>query len=362
MKRALLAWLRLVGLLGHSREACAAQGTFRLAWGPLLRTATPHPVPPIVERAIAAGGEALQRNILPARELHVAGTLNSDPAHRAASQVKASFPSLLNLALAARFGPDDLRQPALAKLSSILLAWSAAYRPTGNPIDERFFLLLFLALDLVLPLLPATARFALRTWLRDFVTAGDRFYARRPGNDLARRNNWMAARLLVRALAGTIAGDEEAGRETRHLLSSFGQINFERDEAGRLDGRTFDFRQRDALTYHVADLDFLLTILIFVPNVVDAELRDHIRRGLHFLKPYYLGEKEHIEFLHTSVAFDLKRRDHDPSNTSFQNCPWQPTQARPLVRLAGLPFPEILSWTGPVVGTPHTELLAALLS
>ncbi|WP_211868402.1 hypothetical protein [Neoroseomonas terrae] len=187
MKRALLAWLGRVGLRGQTTEACALHGTFRLAWGPLLRTATPHPLPPIVEEAIAAGAGALRQTILPARQLRLEGRLNSDPARRAAGQVKASFPMLLNLALAARLGPDGLRRPALAKISDILLAWLAAYRPTGNPIDERFFLLLFLSIDLVLPSLPGTARFALRTWLRDFVTAGDRFFARRPRNDLARR-------------------------------------------------------------------------------------------------------------------------------------------------------------------------------
>ena len=360
MKRPFLAWLGLASLRGQRWVACPASALPRLAWGPLLRASSPRPLPPIVEAAIAAGGAALGQAILPASQLRLAGTLNSDPAHRAAGRVKASFPTILNLALAARLGPDDVRGPALEKVSRILLAWSGAYRPTGNPIDERFFLPLFLAADLVLPMLPGTARLVLRSWLRDFVAAGDRFYARRPANDLARRNNWMAARLLVRALAGTIAGDGTT--QTRRLLSTYGQVNFERDADGRLDGRTFDFRQRDALTYHVVDLDFLLTILSFVPGVVDPELRAHIRRGLLFCKPYVLGEKEHIEFLHTTVSFDVTRREQDPSNTDFQNRPWQPARAWPLLRLAALSFPEITSWTGPVRADARTELLVALMA
>ncbi|WP_188967836.1 hypothetical protein [Neoroseomonas lacus] len=362
MKRPFLAWLGLASLRGQTSVAWPASAASRLAWGPLLQAASPHPLPPIVEEAIAAGGAALGQEILPASQLRLAGTLNSDPAHRAAGRVKATFPTLLNLALAARLGPDDVRGPAFAKVSRILLAWSGAYRPSGNPIDERFFLLLFLAADLVLPVMPGTARLVLRSWLRDFVAAGDRFYARRPANDLARQNNWMAARLLVRALAGTIAGNDTTQMQTRRLLFTFGQVNFERDADGRLDGRTFDFRQRDALTYHVVDLDFLLKILSFVPGVVDAELRAHIRRGLLFCKPYVLGEKEHIEFLRTTVSFDVKRREQDPSNTDFQNRPWQPARAWPLLRLAALSFPEITSWTGPVRADAGTELLVALIS
>lgn len=361
MKRRVLALAGLASLGGRMTAAWPALGASRLAWGPLLQTASPHLLPPIVETAIAAGKGALGQQIFPAAQFRLEGTLNSDPAHQAADRVKATFPMIFKLALAARLGPEAVRGPALANVSRILLAWSATYRPTGNPIDERFFLPLFLALDIVLPLQPRVAQLAMRSWLEDFVSAGDRFYARRPANDLARRNNWMSARLMVRALSGTVTGNLRIGAETRRLLSGFGEVNFERDAAGRLDGRTFDFRQRDALAYHVADLDFLVAILSLVPGVVDAAMRDHIRRGLLFLKPYYLGDKKHIEFQHTTVSFDLKRRDQDPTNTGFQNLPWQPAQARPLLRLAALSFPEIRSWTGPVVADPRTELLVALL-
>lgn len=359
MRRRVLALMGLASLGGLTRGAWASEGVSHLAWGAVLGAAPPV-LPPIVEKASAAGQDALGQKILPAPQLRLEGTLNRDPAHQAADRVKATFPTILNLALAARLGPEALRGPALDKVSRILLAWSATYRPSGNPIDERFFLPLFLALDLVLPLQPRGVQLPLRSWLRDFSTAGDRFYARRPPEDLARRNNWMSARLLVRAMSGAAAGDAILGTKTRSLLSGFAQVNFERDAAGRLDGRTFDFRQRDALAYHVADLEFLVAILSFVPAVVDVAVRNHIRRGLLFLKPYYLGEMEHIEFVHTTVSFDLKRRDQDPSNTGFQNRPWQPAQARPLLRLATLSFPEIASWA-PHQADSQTELLVALL-
>lgn len=361
MKRRVLALAGLASLGGLKIAAGSAPCRSRLAWGRVVAAPSPQGPPPNVETAIAAGKEALGQTIVPAARLRLEGTLNSDPVHQAADRVKATFPALLHLALAARLGPGSLQNPALAKVSRVLLAWSATYRPTGNPIDERFFLPLFLALDLVLPLQPRVAQVALRSWMRDFVAAGDRFYARRPSNDLARRNNWMSARLLVRALSGAVAGDATMEAETRRLLSGFGQVNFEQDPSGRLDGRTFDFRQRDALSYHVADLEFLVATLSFVPGVVDAALRGHVRRGLLFLEPYYLGEKEHIEFLRTTVSFDLKRRDQDPTNTGFQNKPWQPAQARPLLRLASLSFPEIRSWTGRIVADPQTDLLVTLL-
>ncbi len=143
----------------------------------------------------------------------------------------------------------------------------------------------------------------------------------------------------MRALAATVCDDRALQAGTRELLDAFAARNFVPDASGRIDGETFDFVQRDALEYHVTDLWFLTQIALFAPAIAGPHARALILDGLRFLKPFYLLRKRrHVEFVHTTVAFDIKRRDEDTNNPAFQNRPWDPAQARPLLRLARLHF------------------------
>ncbi|MGH7212315.1 MAG: alginate lyase family protein, partial [Acetobacteraceae bacterium] len=310
-----------------------------------------------VLRRAQAGLDATFR---PAAALHLAGTLNRDPAHQASDRAKASFPVIFDLAVCARTAAEPLRDRCVDKAKSALLAWARVYRPSGNPIDERFFAPMLQAADLLVPVLPSAPARRLLAWVRAFATAGDAFYASRPPADTARSNNWMAARLLVRALAATVCDDRALQAGTRDLLDAFAARNFVPDAGGRIDGETFDFMQRDALEYHVTDLWFLTQIALFAPAIVAPHARALILDGLRFLKPFYLGERRHVEFVHTTVAFDIKRRDEDTNNPAFQNQPWDPAQARPLLRLARLVFPEVRAWTGDVVDAGYDERISLL--
>jgi hypothetical protein len=357
--RAGLGWIALLTM-----GATGWDGS-RLAWGDLKRWGTgttteamARAVANVTVRAQAALDVALE----PVAVFHLEGTLNSDRAHQAADHVKAGFPAIFDLAVCARLAVEPLRGRCLDKAGAVLLAWADVYRPSGNPIDERFFVPVLQAVDLVGPILPSDRWAALLRWTRAFATAGDAFYDRRPPNDTARSNNWMSARLMVRAIVATICADRAMQDSTRAMLDAFATRNFVRDAKGRTDGTTFDFVQRDALLYHVADLLFLTTTALIAPGTVSPATRGLMLEGLTFLKPFYRGERQHVEFVNSTVSFDRRRRDEDVTNREFTNAPWKPAQARPLLRLARLVFPEIQAWTGDaMVGSTdaRSEILAA---
>jgi hypothetical protein len=299
----------------------------------------------------------------PVAAFHLHGTLNSDPAHQASDRAKAKFPEIFDLAVCARAAQEPLRGQCLAKASSALTKWAQTYHASGNPVDEDFFVPLFQAIDLIAPQIKPDASRELIAWVHTFAVKGDQSYAAKSSNDTVRFNNWMAARLLIRAMAATICSDKQMQESTRTMLGAFLKDNFVHSPDGKQEGETYDFIQRDALDYHIGDLLSLVQIVLYTPTVADEQTRKLIALGLSFIKPYYLGEKRHIEFVHSTVQFDVQRRLEDKNNPAFQNKPWDPTGARLLLRLARPAFPDIQVWTANVVDErydPSVKLLAAV--
>ena len=335
----------------------------RLDWGLLAafdadRAAR---VPPDLARMWQLAGESLNLVARPIERFELAGTLNGHPGHVRSDRAKQNFPGIFALAVAGYQARDPLRAHSRATAGSALLSWAGVYRPTGNPIDEWFFVPLLQAVDLVAWSLAPGDQAALRDWARAFAVSGDRFYDRKAAGNSARANNWMARRLLIRAVACTVAGDAAGRAEIPDMLRDFVARNFVAGPTGQRDGRTFDFLQRDALHYHVAAVQPLVEVTLYAPDLVDRTARAAILSGLEFLRPFFLGNAEHLEFARTSVSFDRERRDD--GNPVFRNAPWQPARARVLLRLARTAFPQIRGWTEDIVDhayDPRTKLLAAI--
>jgi hypothetical protein len=244
---------------------------------------------------------------------------------------------------------------------SALLSWARVYRPTGNPIDEWYFVPLLQSIDLLAESLTSQEESILVEWSQAFAISGDRFFESRPAKNPSRANNWTARRLLIRSVACTVAGDQTTRAAMPDLLHDFRQRNFVAGPDGRRDDRTFDFLQRDALHYHIAAVQPLLELALYTPDLVDRPLRAAIASGLEFLRPYFLGREEHIEFARTSISFDRERRDD--GNPVFRDAPWNPDYGRVLLRLARATFPEVRAWTEQIVDPkydPRTKLLAAI--
>ncbi len=318
-------------------------------------------VPPDLARVFQVAGESLNLVARPVERFELAGTLNGHQGHVRSDRAKQNFPAIFALAAAGRWAREPLRSHSRAAAASALISWAEAYRPAGNPVDEWFFVPLLQAVDLVAGSLPAGAQSTLLNWAKEFAASGDRFFERVAGNSPSRASNWTARRLLIRTVACTVAGEGAARAAVPGLLRGFVARNYPAGPSGEPDGRTFDFVQRDALHYHAAAVQPLVEVALYAPDLVGRDVRAAVLAGLEFLRPFFLGQKEHVEFARTSVAFDRERRDD--GNPVFRNAPWDPARSRVLLRLARAAFPEIRGWTEQVVDArydPRVKLLAAI--
>ena len=335
----------------------------RLNWA-LLTAYDPHraaKAPSDLARMWQLATESLGLVVRPIEKFELAGTLNNHPGHVRSDEAKKHFPEVFALAVSAMTAKEPLRTPSRVTAVSALLSWARVYRPSGNPVDEWFFVPLLQSIDLLAGSLTPQEESILLPWAREFATSGDRLYAARPQKSSSRINNWMSRRLLIRSVATTVAGDRTGRAEMPELLREFVDRNYVTAPDGRRDGRTFDFLQRDALHYHVAVVHPLVEMSLCTPDLIDPPTRAAIGSGLEFLRPYFLGHKQHAEFARTTISFDRERRD--AGNPAFRDAPWDPDHGRVLLRVARATFPEVRSWTEQIVDPkydPRTKLLAAI--
>ena len=342
----------------------------RLGWGvdpatgavwtdAALRSKLASPTPDGLDRRLrdvaTRAAATLDTPIVPVATLRTEGTLFTDPVHKASAAATAVLPDVFCWAVCARVAAPDLAARCGKAARAAVDAWVATYRPSGNPIDENPLLPLLQAVDLLLPSTTADARARAVAWVRELARAGDAFYAPLRTTDTRTRNNWASWRYALRAVCATIAEDTELVADTRKRAAMHAAQNV------GADGATFDFRERDALHYHVYDLEALAALVCFAPGAADAATVDAFARGLGFLEPYATVRATHVEFVNSPVPFDRQRRE--AGDPVFRNAPWDPKDARGLLWLGDALIPTAQSWTRALrdeAAHPRTKLLAAL--
>jgi hypothetical protein len=186
-----------------------------------------------------------------------------------------------------------------AKAQTFILAWAGTNVPTGDPIDETNLEPLIVAYDQTRGTFSPEARETADDYLRRIIQA-----------ELSARkvtNNWQSHRLKVIGLAAYVLHDEVLIAQAIQGFKDHVEENL------FADGSSFDFHERDALHYHVYDLEPLLALAIAAHNngldLYDYTSRDggSLRKSVHFLIPYCTGEQEHHEFVNSTVEFDRKR-------------------------------------------------------
>ncbi len=286
------------------RARLIADSSARRLFGPVLRAA---------DRALGAPPSPLPR-------LFLEGVQPADPRHRTSSQSVRDLGSVEALGYAyAATG-----QPKYAERAGVYIeAWARTYQPDGNPINETEFARLARRDALVAAALSVSSRPGIEGWLSRLASL--QIERIKPGADSS-RNNWHSHRLKIVGLIGYALGQQAHIRFAEDgYWTQIGQNLLP-------DGSSFDFHQRDALHYHVYDLEPLVELAIASAkhrvNLYDYQAPSgaSLARGLAFLLPYVRGEKVHPEFVNTKVEFDRQRAQAGVSGFQI-GAPWDPRNA-----------------------------------
>ena len=191
-----------------------------------------------------------------------------------------------------------------AKAVSYIQAWVSFYSPSFDPIDEADLIDLLLGFDFVQEKLSASSVEATRRLGQRLATGY--LGTRRVGDPSTGLNNWQSHRIKLATAGAYLAGDDEliAGARQGFMAQVSRNIG--------TDGRTYDFDQRDAMHYIVYDLEPLLMAASFAAAHGEnwygmPSLQGRLAAALHWLEPYAAGDKQHEEFVHSTVRFDARR-------------------------------------------------------
>jgi hypothetical protein len=255
-----------------------------------------------VQRALA--DRALTEVPHPIDTIRSEGLLQGDPKKTATQEALKDMGKMYALALLYKVTGD---RRYLRQSESYLTAWASTDHPRGDPIDDTNLDPAIEAYDMVKDDLTLTKRGQVATWLMATAAMEITAVYNLP-NRATSYNNWHSHRLkIIGEIAFAVGDTALEGYAMRGLEVQIGR-NL------RPDGSSEDFATRDALHYHVYDLEPLikLSIVLMRATAIDyysytAPSGSSIQRSVQWLLPYVMGEKTHAEFENSTVEFDRRR-------------------------------------------------------
>ena len=237
------------------------------------------------------------------------GKLQGDPKKVATIYSLRDMRKIYSLALAYRVQGD---KKYLQKATAYLLAWAAINRSKGDPIDDTNLDDAIEGYDLIKKSLTPADNQSIAQWLRQVTEAESNSFTRRPNSGTA-INNWNSHRLKVIAEIAWAIGD------TAYQQFAIRELKRQVNRNLYADGSGYDFHERDALHYHVYDLEPLLKLCIVLKRATGedyyswvADNQASIKKSTEWLVPFVTGEKTHEEFVHSKVRFDsLRAANHE---------------------------------------------------
>jgi hypothetical protein len=274
---------------------------------------------PAVRRIIARADAALDRAPGAIPQLHTEGTLPGKGIREISLKAKQDQPIVIALALAWRLTGE---RRYLDQTARYLENWADIYQMSFNPIDETGFDTLILATDLtetdLAPALKAKLDGFWRKMAKGYLDAMD-------GKPKNFHTNWQSHRIKLATMAAFQTGDAKLIARARAAFRSQVSGNI------RPDGSVFDFHERDALHYVTYNLDpMLMAALAAQAHGEDwyawkSPSGSSLAGALKWLEPYATGEKTHIEFVNSQIAFDRERAA--AGQKEYAPHPWAPGNA-----------------------------------
>jgi hypothetical protein len=270
--------------------------------------------------------KGLTYNANPQTQISYEGMLPTHPDRKATEESLKDMDRVVNL-IYASYGENSAIYGEKAK--QYVLAWSEAYVPTGNPINENKLTALFWAFYLFNDLFTAVEQQQVEEWMK---AIGRKEVER----EKTPNNNWEAKRLKLIATIGSILKLDE--------FNSYAVEGFKDYIASAYyaDGTSNDLRERNALHYHVSGLK--PTVAVFVNgvsfdsayNLFDylASSGSSVEQSVMYVVPYAKGEQQREEWTNSKATIDKRRAEAGLSEYQPGKL-YDPNHAIPLLEWTG---------------------------
>ncbi|MBC8127436.1 MAG: alginate lyase family protein [Gloeobacteraceae cyanobacterium ES-bin-144] len=250
---------------------------------------------------IRGASEALDDAPQPLKHIIYEGRLDTDP-QRIATVASLLDMQKIDLLIQAGIATGETRYAK--KTREYVLAWTAAYEPTGNPINEVKLLPLLVAYEWQRNAFSPVDQKRIDSWMKTLALVEMQSAKTRPQST---HNNWHPKRLELVAAIGKILSEETYVRYAVDGAKSYVAASL------RPDGSSVDFEQRDALSYHIGGIKPLLRLAALLKSSgfdlysYTAPNGASVKKSVNFVAPFAKGEITHGEFARTTADLDKKR-------------------------------------------------------
>jgi hypothetical protein len=274
--------------------------------------------------------EYLNEQANPIDTIRTEGLLKGNPKKVKTQQALPDMGKMFALALQYQLSGE---QKYLNKCVEFLGAWAKINRPNGDPIDDTNLDPAVEAYDLIKKDIPVADKKQIEQWLSETAWAEINSKRMKTGRATA-INNWNAHRLKVVGEIGYALNNPELINWTIENLKSHININLYPD------GTSLDFKERDAMHYHIYDLEPMLKLAIIIDRAkgtnfytYESPKASSIKKSVEWLIPYINGEKQHEEYVNTTVKFDRDRAKNNEPGFAAGSM-FKPDLALPVLKLA----------------------------
>jgi hypothetical protein len=278
--------------------------------------------------------EAIIATPNPADTILTEGILQGNPRKIKTWESLNDMQKVYALSLAYKLTGD---QKYLNKASEFLGAWAKINHPQGNPINDTNLDRIIFAYDLLKNDLSAALRNEVALWLEEVANQEIKSYNKAAsGKGKTHVNNWNSHR--IKEVAEVAWAINNAKLKEWAINTYKMQI-----EANLLpDGSSYDFHERDALHYHIYDVDPLLVAATIIardgsfdgnPYTFTSKTGSSLKKSIDWLIPFYTGEKTHAEWVNSKSAFDKKRAANGEKGY-IAGTLFKPAEARTSIALA----------------------------
>lgn len=220
----------------------------------------------------------------------------------------------------------------LSAAERFLLQWSTIYKPSGNPIDETNFTILFKSFDILQVGLSPKSRDLIKKWILSFADIYAHEVYKIEVSENPQSSNWHSHRIKMAVISSAAVGSNKL----IDVLGPYFHSHIDRNIL--FDGSVIDFHKRDSIGYAVYSLTPILETALVVRSLKkDWQGENHtsankILSAIDWLIPYINESKVHVEFVNSPYKFDKLRADSQLPGHLRQA--WNPSNARELIWLA----------------------------